>query len=107
MFGYMPDRAFFGLCGGGTPTAYRPSLAGGCVLGGRDPQWADYVGVTLDRYKPTTAVVYVDVDHGLPTDPDLEYLVEVSATRANGASLGEPVTAPVRRPAAHRHAVGA
>ncbi len=42
--------------------------------------------------------MYVDVDHGTPTDPDLAYEVEVSATRANGASLGEPVTATVRGP---------
>ena len=100
MFGYIPDRRFFGLCGGGTPTDFIPSIqrGGGCLLGGRDPQAADYLGVTLDRDKPTTAVVYVDVDHGTPTDPNLAYEVEVSATRANGASLGEPVTATVRGP---------
>ena len=100
MFGYNPDRRFSSLCGGGTPTNFIPSIqrGGGCLLGGRDPQAADYLGVTLDRYKPTTAVVYVDVDHGTPTDPDLAYEVEVSATRANGASLGEPVTATVRGP---------
>ena len=83
MFGYKPDRRFFGLCGGGTPTAFIPSLqpagaSSAVAIRRRPTTWASRSTAT----SRTTAVVYVDVDHGTPTDPDLAYDVEVSATRA-------------------------
>ena len=99
MFGYKPDRGFFlGLCGGGTPTSWRRSLGGGCVLSGRDPQYTDYNGVTLDQNKGATAVVYVDVERAAAADPELAFDLELSATRAGVASLGQPVVVSVRNP---------
>jgi hypothetical protein len=112
MFGYQPDAPFgtlvSGPCGGGTPTNWRKQssagvlvAAGGCGLGGRDPQVVDYEGVTLDRYKRATAVVYVDVAGAAPTDPNLSYDLELSATRSGSStSLGDPVVVRIKNPPA-------
>ena len=98
MFGYGPDRGFAGFCGGGTPTSWLNGLAG-CRLGTRDAQYVNYEGVTLDRYKRATAVVYVDVAGGAPTDPGLSYDLELSGFRTGGGlSLGPPVVYKIQNP---------
>jgi DNA-binding beta-propeller fold protein YncE len=103
MYGYRPDGPFApGLCGGGTPTSWRLVRFGGgltlCDLQSRSAQYVDYEGVTLDRYKLTTAIVYVDVAGATAADPDLAYDLELSATRGGRTSLGEPVVRRVKNP---------
>ncbi len=99
MYGYKPDGAFARtLCGGGTPSSWTHGL-GPCGLFGRDAQFVNYEGVTLDRYKRTTAVVYVDVANAVAGDPNLTYDLELSATRTGTrTSLGAPVVRKVKDP---------
>ncbi len=61
MFGY-PTGGFPALCGGGTPTTYQVCNPGPV------PTQAPYAGVDLDPDKPTTAVVYVDMQDIAATD---------------------------------------
>ena len=106
-----PDRRFSGLCGGGTLDGHQPVAP----ARGRVPPRRSRSAVRPTTWaSPSTATkparprsVYVDVDHGTPTDPNLKYFVEVSATRAGGASLGAPVVIPVQQSAAHADVVGA
>ncbi len=109
MYGYAPDTPFgtlvSGPCGGGTPTNWRRQggsgiliAAGGCSLAGANPQVVNYEGVTLDRLKPTWAVVYVDVAGADAADPRLPYSLELSATSAFGAILGAPVVTTIINP---------
>ena len=99
MFGYKPDGTFApALCGGGTPTNWRRTLPFGvCDLEGRDPQQANYEGVTLDSGKTATAVVYVDMADTEATDKALTYDLLVYGARA-GVSLGDPVVVEVKNP---------
>lgn len=98
VYGYRPDAPFFGLCGAGTPTAYRGDT-GRCELSGRNPQSVLYDGVTLDTFKPTTAFVYVDVAGATPTDPDLGYDLVLSAFNADRLPLdAAPVIVRVKNP---------
>ena len=108
MYGYRPDGPFApGLCGGGTPTSWRLVRFGGgltlCDLQSRSAQYVDYEGVTLDRYKLTTAIVYVDVAGATAADPDLAYDLELSATRGGRTSLGEPVVRRIKNPPRSDH----
>lgn len=99
-YGYRPDGPFFGLCGAGTPTAWRGDT-GECALSGRNPQSVLYDGVRLDSYKPTTAMVYVDVAGAWPSDPELSYDLVLSGfdtDAPNRKPLGSPVVVRVSNP---------
>ncbi|WP_028062581.1 hypothetical protein [Solirubrobacter soli] len=73
MYGIQPRGPFTAFPGGGTPTDWRLfPVRGGLNVPkpiDTDPQRVAYDGVTLDRHKPTTAVVYVDMQNAPANDP--------------------------------------
>jgi hypothetical protein len=81
-----PSQAFgFAMAGGGTPTSYDRTFFGAALRPGSDAQRTNYVGVPLDRSKPATAIVYVDVDGARPADWRQELDVSLTAN-ANGTA---------------------
>ena len=73
---------FPALCGGGTPTSWLNCLTPA------NPQRTSYAGVALDQRKTTTAIVYVDMNGALATDPselEITLSASVGARRLSGA----------------------
>ena len=81
------------LCGAGTPTGWLFDGFSGTCKPGAEPQAAKYPGVTLDRGKPTVAVVYVDVAGGAAANPNLDLVVSLRAKRKDGTKV---TTVPVK-----------
>jgi hypothetical protein len=81
-------------CGGGTPTSYIKAVNGACVKGPQDLQLTSYTGVTLDRNKPTQALVYGDIEGRYA--PDLEQRFELRLTRVVSGQDKETIRQQVR-----------
>lgn len=96
VFGF-PSGAFPDLPGGGTPTDLA-SLGGlfGCGSVSGPRQTAAYRGVTLDRTKPATAVVYYDVEGAEPAEPGQP--LEVKLSLMDGARAIREIRVPASAP---------
>ena len=82
------------LCGGGTPTDYYGTP---CTFAAPDPQQVQYVGVPLDQRKPTTAMVYVDMDGAPAADPAQPLDVTLTGI-VDGRPLSGAMTKQIRNP---------
>lgn len=92
----FPTGGFDPLCGGGTPSSFR-MFAGDCVLSDRDPAHTFYLGVPLDARKPTSALVYVDMENSAATDKTQSVEVTLSA-RVGGSLQGDGITKKLKDP---------
>jgi hypothetical protein len=100
-----PDSSAFGVpkpapfpvaCGGGTPTSWL-KINGLCALGAEPALSTHYAGVKLDRRKPTTAVVYVDMD-GAPAASPGQPLVVTLRLRLDGKPYDVPLQQTIPAP---------
>ena len=85
-FGYSPKVSFPAFGSGGTPTDWRTIVSGGISLDraiDADPQSVAYAGLVLDRYRRTTAKVYVDMQDARATDPAQQLAVTLTVKRGN------------------------
>lgn len=90
----FPSGAFPSLPGGGTPTGLTVGPNGSLV---GNKQRATYQGVLLDRTKPTTAIVYVDLNNSFPTNPGQPLEVSLSMVSGNQVVRG-PITRTMTNP---------
>ena len=85
-FGFQPATVFTRFPSGGTPTDWRSDLTGGLALSkpiDADPQSVAYAGLVLDRDKPATAKVYVDMQDTRATDRAQQLAVTLKVKRGN------------------------
>src|SRR5258708_40344001 len=87
-----PSGASPSIWGGGTPPSFIP-----CIAPPADPARTTYDGVPLDQRKPTTALVYVDMQDAPATDAAQLLDVTLSA-RLDGKRLSGAMTNRIANP---------